>query len=279
MDRKMWRTSVGKVCFFILASAMILGIGAVRPFPAAAQTEIGAGFAVKGEWVLLSVDNALAPGLGKVTSSSAGCLEFNEESEIPKCISSKKISCAGLETDVCEAYFKTGTKITLTGTPSAGTGPCVLWTMDSGPFTYGKAVAATLATDTAISVMFWPATDTGALSVLVDDPGETATCFVNSVPAGITGCNRDGGTCEASFPLCTKITLSTKAGKNLFFTGWGTDGMCAGTAASCSFMLYPETVNAAAPKTNAAATKKATKVEVKVSTSGKSTLQNVDDIK
>jgi hypothetical protein len=263
------KKGLGKFYFFTMVAALILGASGVLLSEAGAQTTAGAGFGVKGVWALLTVANG--GGLGKVTSSAAGCVEFNDEQT--KCVLSKKISCAGsADTDVCEAYFKTGAKITLTGTPGDA-GPCVLWILNDGvTLVWSKTAAVTLAGDATVAVTFFDKTVKGDLSVTVDDPGDTPTCYVNSSPAGIVKCYGDGsGTCDASFDYCTKITLTAAAGKNLFFSGWGTDsGVCAGSAtAACSFMLYPDiSVGSAA---------KATKVSVKASASRKSTLVGVKD--
>jgi hypothetical protein len=130
----------------------------------------------------------------------------------------------------CGESYTSGTPVTLTATPSAGstftgwsgggcagTGPCVV-TMN-----VAHAVTAT-----------FTATATFALTVAVAGNGG-----VVSNPAGI-GCP---STCTASFPSGTSVVLSAIAAQGATFQGWSGAG-CTGTGTCTVAMTQAQSVSA-----------------------------------
>jgi hypothetical protein len=250
----------------ILAFMALLAV-ALLPAASEAQTAAAANFGIVNQWALITVDNSAAPNLGKVTSGTPGCVEF-DDSEIPKCVTHSIIKCPvnpanpGADNDVCAASFRTGTKVTLTAAPVVGALSCVQWTLPDGTTQlWSKTVSVPVVEDTSLSVGFYAAGEKGTVSVSVTDPADTPVSWVNSSPPGIRQCGLglDNSVCDADFNYCTKITLTAHAAtaKGEFFAGWG-DGVCAGsTTNTCSFTLYPDVSSLAK------LTKKTTKVSVK----------------
>lgn len=79
-------------------------------------------------------------------------------------------------------------------------------------------------------------------SVQLTVTGPTAsTGSVTSTPGGIT-CP---GTCSASFPSNSQVTLTEKPAANNFFSGWS-GGNCSGTASTCTLTLTAATSVSAA---------------------------------
>ena len=251
-------------CIAVAAFAALLFV-ALLPAGSEAQTSGTANFGIKNQWALITVDNSLAPDLGKVTSGTQGCVEFSDD-DVPRCLRWATINCPastlnpGADKDVCEASFKTGTTLTLTASPTKKALSCVQWTLGDGTTqTWSKAVAVLVTGDTSLSVGFYEAGSTGTVSISVTDPADTPVSYVSSSPAGIRKCGLSNGACDATFNNCTKITLTAypNTAKGEFFSGWG-DGVCAGsTTNTCSFTLYPDT------STVARVTKKTTKVSLK----------------
>jgi hypothetical protein len=157
-------------------------------------------------------------GSGTVTSSPSG------------------INCGS----TCSKSFSSGTTVTLTATPSAGS----VFAGWSGGGTSGTGTATiNLTSNTTVTATFnalGGGDGTFTLSVTKSLTG-LGNGTVSSTPAGID-C---GSTCSSSFPAGTSITLfaSPTAGE---FTGW-TAGPCAGsTNQSCTFTLNANTTATAA---------------------------------
>jgi hypothetical protein len=136
-------------------------------------------------------------GGGTVTSSPAG------------------INCPG----TCTASFNSGTLVTLTATPAAGSS----FTGWSGACT--GTGSCTIIMNVANSVTATFGLLASSLTVSVTGSGR-----VTSSPAGIN-CP---GTCTASFNSGTSVTLSAAAAKSSTFVGWS--GACTGTG-SCTLTM------------------------------------------
>jgi serine protease len=150
-------------------------------------------------------------GNGNVTSSPAG------------------INCGA----TCSASFTSGTSVTLTAAPVAGSA----FTGWSGGGCSGAGTCTlTLNSNTSIDAAF-TANTAPTLSVTTSGTGNGN---VTSAPAGIT-C---GATCSASFTSGTSITLTASPASGSAFTGWS-GGACSGTG-TCTLTLNSNTsVNAA----------------------------------
>src|SRR5205823_3557165 len=119
----------------------------------------------------------------------------------------------------CAASFASGTAVTLTAAPAAGStfsgwsgGGC------SGP----GACTVTLSAATTVTATF----SLPSFALTVSKAG-TGSGTVTSSPGGIT-C---GATCAASFASGTAVTLTATAAAGSTFTGWSGGG-CSG-AGSC----------------------------------------------
>ncbi|MGC2447769.1 MAG: alkaline phosphatase family protein [Candidatus Sulfotelmatobacter sp.] len=146
-------------------------------------------------------------GTGKVTSSPAG------------------ISCPG----TCTAKFALNTQVTLTEAPGA-TYYFGGW---SGACSGTTTCSVTMKAAENVAAAFSPA---GVLTITESGNG---TGTVTSSPAGIN-CP---GTCTATFPPSTQVTLSETPGANYYFGGWS--GACSGMATCSVSMTVPESVVAA----------------------------------
>jgi uncharacterized repeat protein (TIGR02543 family) len=145
-------------------------------------------------------------GTGAVTSSPAG------------------IDCG----TTCMATYASGTAVTLTATPAAGTifggwsGAC---TNAAGPCTVTMSAAQSVT-----------ATFTAVFSLTVATAGGGS---ITSSPAGIT-C---GGDCAEDYEINTVVTLSATAASGSIFAGWSGD--CGGSSATCTVtMTAPRSVTA-----------------------------------
>src|SRR5206468_3852500 len=136
------------------------------------------------------------------------------------------ISCGA----TCAATFTSGTAVTLTAVPAAGS----LFTGWSGGGCSGTGTCTvTLGADTTVTATFVPLY---TLTVNVSDAGSGT---VTSVPAGIA-C---GTTCSASFASGTAVVLTATPAAGFTFTGWSGGG-CTGTS-PCTVTLGANTTVAA----------------------------------
>ena len=278
MTTRIIRGSKGMLGSIAASAFMALLLLVLLPAASEAQKGGSANFVVKGQWVLIAVDNSAAPDLGKVTSGTPGCVEF-DQSDPPKCVKQSIIKCPantanpGADNDVCEASFKTGTKVTLTATPVAGALSCVQWTPGDGSAQiWSKTISVSVVADSSLSVIFYEAGAKGTVSVSVTDSADTPFSYVSSSPPGIKKCGLASGVCDYEFNTCTKITLTayTATAKGEIFTGWG-EGACAGsTTNTCTFTLYPDALTLVKPA------KKTTKVSLKGG-AAKSTIEAVTE--
>ena len=166
--------------------------GAVRPQGTA--SDIGAyEFPASAAPVSLTVTRT---GSGSVASSPAG------------------ISCGS----ACSASFASGTSVTLTATPAAGS---VFTGWSGGGCSGTGGCALTLTTATTVNAAFAPAQV--ALTVVRAGLGSGS---VMSAPAGIA-C---GTTCSASFPSGGSVVLTATPSGGSVFAGWSGGG-CSGTGA------------------------------------------------
>lgn len=139
-------------------------------------------------------------GHGTITSSPAG------------------INCSS----ACTGIFSSGTTVTLTATPEAGS-TFAGW---SGDCTGSSACTVTLNTNKSVTATV---TTSPLLTVSVSGTGT-----VTSNPSGIN-C---GTACKAPFQSGTQVTLTATPAANSVFTGWG--GACAGTG-TCNLTLTANT--------------------------------------
>jgi hypothetical protein len=143
------------------------------------------------------------------------------------------ISCA----PSCDADFETGTLVTLTASPSAGS-TFSNWTGTgcSGVIPTCTVVMNTNQTVTAIFNAIVPV----PMSTLIVEKNGLGSGTVTSAPSGIN-C---GGTCSASFPTGTVVTLTPTPAAGSTFSGWngprcGGTGPCTITLDS-DFTAFPQ---------------------------------------
>ena len=148
-------------------------------------------------------------GSGTVSSSPAG------------------INCGA----ICSAAYVTGTQVTLTATPAAGS-TFTGWT-GGGCSDTGTCVV-TLNAATTVTAGFV----VQSLALTVNKSG-TGTGIVTSAPTGIN-C---GATCSTSFSFGTQVTLTASAATGSTFTGWSGGG-CSGTGTCVVTMNAATTVTA-----------------------------------
>src|SRR5262245_1785599 len=147
-------------------------------------------------------------GTGTVTSSSTG------------------INCG----TACAGSYATGTQVTLTATPAAGS---TFTGWSGGGCTGTGTCVVTMTADTTVTAGFV----VQSFPLTVNTAG-TGTGTVTSAPTGIN-C---GSTCSTSFSSNVGVTLSATAPTGSIFTGWS--GACAGTGSCVVTMSAGKTVTA-----------------------------------
>ena len=144
-------------------------------------------------------------GIGTVTSNPAG------------------LSCS---TGTCSGTFSQGSLVTLTAAPGAGS-TFAGWGGSCGGT---SSCALSLLSSATVSAAFASSTPTASRSLSVSLTGD-GKGSVTSNPAGLT-CT--GGTCTASFPQGTTVTLTPSPQSGNVFQGW--NGICSGTS-NCAVTL------------------------------------------
>ncbi len=144
-------------------------------------------------------------GEGTVTSSPAG------------------LSCSS---GTCSGTFTQGSSVTLTAAPGSGN-TFAGW---NGSCTGTGSCSFSIASSASVSATFSSnnSTVSRSLSVALSGDGQG---HVTSSPSGLT-CS--GGTCNASFPQGTTVTLTPTTQSGNVFQGW--NGICSGTS-SCAVTL------------------------------------------
>jgi Divergent InlB B-repeat domain len=143
------------------------------------------------------------------------------------------ISCA----PSCDADFETGTLVTLTASPSAGS----TFSNWSGAGCSGGITTCTVVMNTNQTVTaIFNAIVTVPMSTLIVEKNGLGSGTVTSAPSGIN-C---GGTCSASFPTGTVVTLTPTPAAGSTFAGWngprcGGTGPCTITLDS-DFTAFPQ---------------------------------------
>ncbi|HET9846464.1 MAG TPA: hypothetical protein VFQ02_11975 [Nitrospira sp.] len=130
------------------------------------------------------------------------------------------ISCPG----TCSAGFAPGTNVVLTATPGAGSS-------FSGDCTGTSSCSIVMDANRTVTATFSP-----PVTLTVTKMG-SGTGTVMSSPTGID-C---GGTCVASFPLNSPVTLTASPDSGFTFTGWSGGG-CSGTGQCSTVMSGDQTV-------------------------------------
>ncbi len=157
---------------------------------------------------IVSTDSLLSVsvnGEGTVTSSPAG------------------LSCSS---GTCSGSFTQGSTVTLTATPGSGS-TFGGW---NGSCTGTSNCAITIASLATVSAAFSSSTPTASRSLSVSLLGDG----LGSVTSNPSGLSCSGGTCNASFPEGTTVTLTPTTQSGNIFQGW--NGICSGTS-SCAVTL------------------------------------------
>ena len=164
-----------------------------------------------GTGSLLSVSIS---GQGTVTSSPAG------------------LSCSS---GTCSGTFSSGSSVTLSAAPGSGQ----TFSGWGGSCTGTGSCVLNLISSATVSATFSSTTPTASRSLSVSLTGD-GKGSVTSSPAGLT-CS--GGTCTASFPQGTTVTLTPSTQSGNVFQGW--NGVCSGTS-KCAVTLSSSQVVTAA---------------------------------
>jgi phospholipase C len=128
---------------------------------------------------------------------------------------------------VCSALFNSGTSVTLTATPAAGS-TFAGW---SGACSGTGTCTLTLTSNASVTASFNVSGPT--LTVSLPGPGAGT---ITSNPTGIN-C---GSVCSASFNTGTSVTLSESPATGTTFAGWSGGG-CSGTGSSCTVTVAGNT--------------------------------------
>ncbi|MDH5428271.1 MAG: hypothetical protein OEY57_08885, partial [Nitrospirota bacterium] len=153
-------------------------------------------------------------GEGTVTSSPAG------------------LSCSS---GTCSGMFSSGSSVTLSPTPGSGQS----FSGWGGSCTGTSSCVLNLTSSATVSATFSSTTPTVSRSLSVSLTGD-GKGNVSSSPSGLT-CS--GGTCTASFPQGTTVTLTPTTQSGNVFQGW--NGVCSGTS-TCTVALSTSQVITAA---------------------------------
>lgn len=138
-------------------------------------------------------------GEGTVTSSPAG------------------LSCSN---GTCSGMFSSGSSVTLLATPGSGQS----FSGWGGSCTGTSSCVLNLSSSATVSATFSSSTPTASRSLSVSLTGDGKGSVLSS-PSGLT-CS--GGTCTASFPQGTTVTLTPTTQSGNVFQGW--NGVCGGTS-------------------------------------------------
>jgi hypothetical protein len=147
------------------------------------------------------------------------------------------IACteAGNGGGACKGEFTEGTEVSLVAKPATG------YRLQGWTTVEGNAGSCTGTTASCRTGALTEATKLKA-SFVANPPRSLRVSVagagageVNSSPAGIKGCEKNKGTCEASFDSGTVVTLTAKADPGSTFKGWSGGG-CSG-AGTCEVTL------------------------------------------
>lgn len=122
----------------------------------------------------------------------------------------------------CAQPYESGTAISLTATPSAGS----VFSGWSGDCSGSGACALTMNANHAVTATFGVPASSYTLSVT-----KTGAGTVTSSPKGIS-C---GSTCAKTFKTGTSVTLTAKPARKHSFLGWSS--ACSGTALTCTLQM------------------------------------------
>jgi hypothetical protein len=218
------KTSYRSILSRFAVSAMVIGIIACGVAgPLQAQSVQGFFIGTDQAYPVSVVVSAPVGTTGRVTSSQTGC----KDSTLP-CPKEKqvKISCpySPGATDVCSAFFKGGTKVTLKANP--GNSVFAGWNYVSETFGGNYNIRleksfSLLAYSTAVTAYF---AAHGTMYDLIvsppSGPGNLAGVKIISHPEGIE-CHGDGsGVCSYPFPAGIYVTLTAQTGSLAQPWGW-----------------------------------------------------------
>jgi aryl-phospho-beta-D-glucosidase BglC (GH1 family) len=169
---------------------------------------------LKGAGVTAAVELTVArlgAGSGTVSSSPSG------------------VSCGA----TCSASFPSGTSVTLTATPDGGS-TFAGW---GGACSGTGACTVSMTSARSVTATFSPA-GVVTYSLVINTAGR-GSGIVSASPIG----GACASSCSASIPAGTSVTLTTTAGSDSIFTGWG--GACSGTGSCTVSMTADRSVTAA----------------------------------
>ena len=134
----------------------------------------------------------------------------------------------------CSAAYTSGTQVTLTATPTAGS---VFSGWSGGGCSGTGTCAVTMSAAQSVTATF----TLGAYTLSLTESG-SGTGQVTSSPAGIN-CSPTSNQCSASFGTGASVTLTASAASGSTFTGWSGSG-CSGTGTCVVTMNAAQSVTA-----------------------------------